>query len=147
VNPITGVNTLLLSASNTATPDIVALAATATPTLTAVIPGATGSVAFSVATVNVGSSGAITVTADTGGNPLPLSVFICQTNPSTGSCLAPPASSVTTTISAGAAPTFSFFVNGMGVVPFNPASNRIFARFRDANLLVRGGTSVAVRTQ
>lgn len=69
MNPITGVNTLLLSASNTATPDIVALAATATPTLTAVIPGATGSVAFSVATVNVGSSGAITVTADTGGEP------------------------------------------------------------------------------
>jgi hypothetical protein len=147
VLPITGLNTLLLSASNARTPDIVALAATVTPGLTAVVPGPTGSVAFSVAAVNVGASGTITLTADTGGAALPLGVVICQTNPSTAACLAPPATSVTTTINAGATPTFSFFVNGRGVVPFDPATNRIFARFRDANQVIRGGTSVAVTTQ
>jgi hypothetical protein len=34
-----------------------------------------------------------------------------------------------------------------GVVPFNPASNRVFVRFKDAGNVTRGSTSVAVMTQ
>lgn len=64
-----------------------------------------------------------------------------------GQCLAPPASSVATTINAGATPTFSVFATGNGVVPFDPANNRIFVAFRDGGGLVRGSTSVAVRNQ
>ena len=61
-----GLNTLLLSASATPVPDIVALAATLTNDGIVNIPGANGTGAFAVATVNVGASGSITASADTG---------------------------------------------------------------------------------
>jgi hypothetical protein len=52
-------------------------------------------------------------------------------------------------VTAGATPTFAVFIGGSGAfVPFNPASNRIFVRFRNnANGAVVGATSVAVQTQ
>ena len=142
-----GLNTLLLSASTTPVPDIVALAATLANDGIVNIPGATDTGAFAVATVNVGASGSITASADTGGVSLPVNIFICQTNPGTGVCLASPASTVTTTINANATPTFAVFVQGSGNVPFDPATNRIFVRFKDSGDLTRGSTSVAVRTQ
>ena len=146
--PITiGLNTLLLSASATPVPDVVALAVTSTNDGIVNIPGATGTGAFAVATVNVGASGNITATADTGGASLPVNIFICQTNPGTGACLTSPAGSVTTTINANATPTFAVFVQGNGTVPFDPATNRIFVRFKDSGGVTRGSTSVAVRTQ
>ena len=52
-----GLNTLLLSASNTPVPDIVALAATPTNDGIVNIPGTSGTGVFAVATVNVGASG------------------------------------------------------------------------------------------
>ena len=58
-----------------------------------------------------------------------------------------PAASVTTQIDAGTTPTFGIFVTGNGVVPFDPANNRIFFRAKDANGVTRGSTSEAVRTQ
>jgi len=141
-----GLNTLLLSASATPIPDIVALAATTGLEGIANIPGASGSVAFAVATVNVGATGAITASADTGGASLPVTLTMCETNPGTGQCMSPIAGSVTTTINALATPTFGIFVSGSGNVPFSPAVNRIFVRFRDAGGVTRGSTSVAVRT-
>jgi hypothetical protein len=144
---VPGVNTLLLSASTTPAPDIVALAASADPGIVD-IPGANGTGVFAVATVNVGASSAITLTADTGGVSLPVSILLCQTNPQTSACLPPgPAASVTTVINAGGTPTFGVFVTGTGVVPFDPANNRIFFRAKDAGGVTRGSTSEAVRTQ
>ena len=142
-----GLNTLLLSASSTPVADIVALAATPTGDGIVDLPGSLGANAFAVATVNVGASGSITATADTGGATLPLSLLVCESNPATGECLSPPASSFTTTINAGATPTFSVFVTGSGAVAFDPANNRIFVRFEDGSGVTRGSTSVAVRTQ
>jgi len=101
----TGLNTLSLSASATPVPDIVALAATAQNDGILHITGTSGSNAFAVATVNVGASAQITATANTGSATLPLSLSLCQTNPSTGACLATPAASVSTTINANATPT------------------------------------------
>lgn len=145
--PVTvGVNTLLLSASNTPVPDIVALSATPTGDGIVNLPGSLGSNAFATATVNVGVSGTITAAADTGDTLLPVFVFICESNPATGACLSAPATSVTTAINAGATPTFSIFVTGNGTVPFDAANNRIFVRFTDATGVTRGATSVAVRT-
>jgi hypothetical protein len=143
---ITGVNTLLVSASDTPVPDIVALAATPTGDGIINLPGSFGANAFAVATVNVGSQGVITARPDTGGVLLPVDLFVCETNPATGACLSSPAASVTTTIDAGATPTFSIFVNGNDFVPFDPANKRVFVRFKDAGGVTRGSTSVAVRS-
>ena len=147
--PVTqGVNTLLLSASDTPVSDIIALAATAGETPGIVeIPGTTGTGAFAVATVNLGAAGVITVSADTGNVNLPLNISLCETNPATGNCLATPNTSATTTVAANATPTFSIFATGTGNVSFDPAVNRIFVRFADSTGVVRGSTSVAVRTQ
>jgi hypothetical protein len=141
-----GLNTLSLSASVTQTPDIIALVATATNNGIIDIPGVGGTAAFAVATANVGSSGLITASANYGSANLPIAITICQTNPVSGQCIAPPGPSVTTTMTAGSTPTFSIFVKGNGAVPFQPAVNRIFVQFQDASGAARGSTSVAVRT-
>jgi hypothetical protein len=141
-----GLNTLQLSVSATPVPDIVALAVTPTNDGIVNIPGATGTGAFAVATVNVGASGSIIASADTGGVSLPVNLSICQTNPGTGACLGSPGNTVTTTINANDTPTFAVFVQGSGNVPFDPAANRVFVRFNSGGV-TRGSTSVAVRTQ
>jgi hypothetical protein len=40
---------------------------------------------------------------------------------------------------------FGIFVQGNGNVPFDPAVNRIFVRFKDRGGVTRGSASVAVR--
>jgi hypothetical protein len=142
-----GLNTLLLSASTTPVPDIVALAGTLTNDGIVNVPGATGTGVFAVATSNVGAGGSITVSADTGSANLPIGVTLCQTNPATSVCVASATPTVTTQINANATPTFGIFVAGTGTVPFDPANNRVFVRFKDAGGVTRGSTSVAVRTQ
>jgi streptogramin lyase len=142
-----GLNTLLLSASTTPTPDIVALSATANADGIVDIPGATGAGAFAIATVNVGAAGEITASTNIGAASLPVTVSICQTVPASGVCMAPPTASVSTMIAADATPTFAVFVQGNGDVPFLPENNRVFLQFTDASGTVRGSTSVAVRTQ
>ena len=142
-----GVNTLLLSASNVPVPDVIALAATVTNDGIVNIPGTNGAGAFAVATVNVGASGSITASADTGSAILPVNIALCQTDPANGQCISSVGPSVTTQIDANTTPTFGIFVQGNGNVPFNPATNRIFVRFKDGGNVTRGSTSVAVRTQ
>lgn len=145
--PVTvGLNTLLLSADTGPVPDIVALGATLTGHG---IVNLSSTGAYSVATVNVGSAGTITVSADTGSATLPVNIAMCETDPATAACInpnVPTLGPVTTSIAADATPTFSFFVTGTDTVPFDPASNRIFVRFKDAGGVTRGSTSVAVRT-
>ena len=143
----TGLNTLLLSASATPVPDIVALVVTPTNDGIVNILATHGTGAFAVATVNLGASGSITVSADTGSATLPVNIFLCQTNPGTGQCNSAIGPSVTTQINANATPTFGIFVQGNGSVPFDPAANRIFVRFKDGGNVTRGSTSVAVSAQ
>jgi virginiamycin B lyase len=142
-----GLNTFLLSGSATATPDVIALVATASNDGIVNIPGIMGTGAFAVATANVGATGTITASANGGAANLPVAITICQTNPTSGQCLASPSASVATTIGAGTTPTFAIFVKGSNTVPFQPAANRIFVQFQDAGGALRGSTSVAVRTQ
>jgi hypothetical protein len=127
--------------------DIVALAATLNNDGIVNIPGTNGTGAFAVAAVNVGAGDNLTVSADTGGAILPVNIFICQTDPQTGACFSPLASSVTTTILSNETPTFGLFVAAGGDVSFVPETNRIFVRFKDSSNVTRGLTSVAVRTQ
>ena len=139
-----GLNTLLLSASSTPVPDIIALA-TGTGTLD--MPASGGGVgAFAVATVNVGSTGMITAGADTGSATLPVTFSVCETNPSTGACINPtvPASTATTTVAPNETPTFAFFATATGPIASDPANSRAFVRFTDGGGIVRGSTSTAL---
>jgi probable HAF family extracellular repeat protein len=143
----TGLNTLAFSASETAVPDVVALAATTTNDGIVDVAGERGIGAFAVATVNLGASGMITAVAETAPASLAVDVSICQTYPSTGHCISAPGPAVTTLVETNGTPTFGIFVTGRAAVPFDPANNRIFVRFRDAAAITRGATSVAVRTR
>lgn len=143
---IPGVNTILLSASDTPIPDVIALVAT--PTMDGIIniPGFNGSAAFAVASANVGVGGTLWASADSGAASLPIDMAICATD-AAGQCLSPPAPQVAFAAPAGSTPSFAVFLSGQGEVAFVPASNRVFVRFVDSNGTVRGATSVAVRTQ
>jgi len=142
---VTGVDTVDLTLSSSPVADIIALSATATSNGIAELPeGGVG--AFAVASINVGTTAAITVSVDTGTAALPLTATICETNPSNGQCLAPPAASVTLNFAGEAAPTFSVFLQSSGAIPFAPASSRVFVQFKDASGGLHGSTSVAVET-
>jgi len=143
---LVGVNTLNLSASTTPVPDIVVLAASSDPGYVD-IPGATGTGFFAVATDALGAGAAITVSVDPGTSSLPVNLAVCQTDPNSGACLASPAVNIVTTIAANATPSFGVFVTGSGVVSDSPGVNRVFVRFTDTGGVLRGETSIAVRTQ
>jgi hypothetical protein len=54
---------------------------------------------------------------------------------------------VATDIPPNATPTFGIFVTGSAPVADMPGVNRIFVTFTDSSGVLRGETSVAVRTQ
>lgn len=97
---------------------------------------------------NGGAGELIDVDADTGASTLPLAVAICETDPVTSGCMDPEAPAlgfVATFIRAGATPTFAGLVDRAETVPFDPAVNRVFVRFRDkVGRVDRGATCVAV---
>jgi hypothetical protein len=142
-----GLNTLLFSASTSPTPDVVALGATSSNDGIVHVPGAAGIGAFAVATVNLGSGDTITAGTNTGSATLPLAITICQTDPTSGQCLQPPATSVSTSIASNATPTFAIFAAASGAISFDPANSRLFVTFTDSTGAIRGETSVAVETQ
>jgi hypothetical protein len=144
---IPGVDTLLYSASTIPVPDVVALAATPQNDGIMHIPGAAGSSAIAVATINLGTTSVITVSPGTGAAVLPLTLTVCQTNSVTGQCLATPAATVSPTLNGNSTATFGIFATATGTIPFLPAHNRIFVQFSDGGAVVRGSTSVAVQTQ
>jgi hypothetical protein len=143
---VDGVNTFIVSASNTPTPDIVAIGATSNSDGIVHIPGMFGTSFFAAAGVNLGVASTITVAPDDGGHGLPVTLTVCPTDPNSGSCLAPPASSTTVSYGSNQTLTFTVFVQGIGNVPFDPANNRLFLRFKDAGSVTRGATNVAVKT-
>jgi hypothetical protein len=127
-------------------PDIIALAATASNDGILHAPLG-GSAAFAVATSNIGAAASgvpvtayLTSTDENAGT-----VILCQTDPSSGLCLAPPASSLSVAFAAGATPTFSVFVTPGEALPFDPANMRVVVLFGSFN--TSAITSVAVETQ
>jgi hypothetical protein len=144
-----GTNTLLLSASTTPVPDLIAIGATPSNDGIVNIPGTAGTGFLATAAVNIGAAATITASADDGGAGLPVNLSICQTNPSTGQCTNPatPGPSATVAVANNQTVTFTVFVKGAGTVLFDPANNRLFLRLKDAGALTRGATSAAVRTQ
>ena len=142
-----GINTLLLSASEEPTPDIIAITLTATRDGILSVDGPQGSAAFATATINVGASGSITVEPRLSMNGLRLNLAICETDPAAGTCTSAIGPSVTTTIEADATPTFAVFATATGTIPLDPANYRIYIEFTDDQGDVRGSSSVAVTTE
>lgn len=143
-------NTLLLSSSDAPVIDPVMVAGTATDDGTLVIPRAINginSAAFVVATLNVGASGILTVTADVDGASAPLSLAVCQTDPVTSACFGTPTSSATTWMIEQSTATFGIFATATGPIVFDPAKTRIVVRAVDERGVQRGGTTIAVRTE
>jgi DNA-binding beta-propeller fold protein YncE len=142
---IAGVDTVDLTMSSSPIADVIALAATATGNGIVELP-AGGAGAFAVASMNLGASDEITVSIDAGNALLPVTATVCQSNPATGQCLAPPSPSVTLSYPGETTPTFSIFLQASGTIPFDPANSRIFVRFKDSSGELHGSTSVAIET-
>jgi len=142
---VVGLNTLLVSASSTPIPDLIALGATVTGDGVMRLNNNNGF--FTTATINVGSAASIVVSADSGGADLPIALSLCQTNPLTSVCINPTVPSVEPVlvdIAAGDTPTFAVFATASETIALDPANNRVFLRFMDELGEVRGATSVAV---
>jgi hypothetical protein len=139
-----GVNNLYIVASSSPIPDTIALMATVSGDGVVRIAGSGGTQLFAIGTSNVGATGTIVISGDTGGVSLPLAVTVCETN-ATGTCVAPPTPTVTVTYTAGTNRSFAFFARASGSIAFDPATNRVFARLRESGVL-RGATSAAVCT-
>ena len=141
---IKGVNNLILSFSPDPVPDIIAIGDTVTHDGIWRIP-TDGSAAFAVATTNVGSAEPITVTP-VATSTVPLRLSICETNPSSGTCIAEPTTSVSRVFAAGETPTWGIFGAANGNITFDPARTRVSVQFVDQGGILRGATSVAVTT-
>jgi hypothetical protein len=99
-----------------------------------------------VATSNVGQSGMVMFSASATNN-LPLTLNVCQTNPTTGACMGSPAPSVQVMVEANTTPTFAVFADAGGnAIPFDPTNNRINFTGIDNQGRKVSGTSVAVTT-
>lgn len=147
---IAGVNTLTLSVPPGLSSDVVAIARTQGNNAINDIPTSVGSGAFAVATVNLGDSEVITVSADDGDAELPVAFFVCETNPTTGLCFGTPSASVEGVMNFEDTRTFAIFAqltDSAATIDFSPADTRAFVRFRNPAGELRGSTSVALRTQ
>ncbi len=140
-----GINSIILSASQTPVADIIAVAATASNDGIAELGFPSNQGAFAVATANLGIAARITASIDVG--EVPVTAFICQTDPLTGACLGPIAKSVSLDMAAGASPSFAVFLESEGIVSANASRSRVFVNFHDETDELRGATSVAVNTE
>ncbi|MCZ7392307.1 MAG: NosD domain-containing protein [Candidatus Methanoperedens sp.] len=138
--PISGVNTLTISASTVPSADIIMMStsldvstAVNTPTV------------FAVATTNVGGANAtgvsfnVIVPSSISG----LVVQVNQTNPATGAIIGP---ATGLTINSGAQPTFVVFVTPTHPISLDLVKNRITLQLVDGSGKVLGAQSVAVST-
>ncbi|MEE2565050.1 Ig-like domain-containing protein [Hyphobacterium marinum] len=154
LDPIVGVNSVLLNIGAAPTPDI--LSSSATPSGDGVIriPSAGGVGIISAAALNIGvgdGSGGpndvtLTVAADTGAAVLPVTIDLCQIDSATAACVTPRAASVTVPMSGSTPLFFAAFVRdtSTGGIAFDPANARVFLRFSDATGAIRSATSAAV---
>jgi len=138
------INTFVLTASETPTPDVIALAATLNNDGILDLPASGDFGAFSIASINLGAAANMEVRASATGAALN-DILLCETQPATGECLAPPSAVVPTQIDAGATPTFAVFARSESPVTFDPAGNRLIVEIAEAGGEVRGRTSVAIR--
>jgi hypothetical protein len=141
-------NSAVASAAYTIGYPIATVVATPSGTDTLTIPVG-GSGAFVVATENESSQSfsSVTVKTNTGPNPsLPVQVTVCETNPSSGQCMAAPGATVTVApFAAGATPTFSVFVTATAAIASSP-NNEVVVVFTDGGGKIVGSASALIVT-
>jgi len=140
-----GVNTLTLSASTQAVPDVIAITATQNADQIMDIAGLGQFAAYSAAAVNIGADGYFDVKAEYTGANGPVTALLCETDATSGACLASPAAIIQSSIVSGDISTFAVFALRDGDVAFDPANNRIRLRFTDSSSLIAGETGIATR--
>ncbi|MEQ9729192.1 MAG: NosD domain-containing protein [Candidatus Methanoperedens sp.] len=138
--PISGVNTLTISASTVPIADVIMMS-----TSLAVSTAVNTPAVFAVATANVGGANATGVslvlsvpTSITG-----LVTQVNQTNPTTGAIIGP---AIGLTINVGDQLTFAVFVTPTAAIVNDPAKNRITLQLVDGSGKIIGAQSVAVST-
>jgi hypothetical protein len=150
---VPGLNTFLVTASNTIIADMLSIADTLSHNGIANIPGLNGTGLMVTAAVNIGFPATVTCAstptpAGQQARNLAANLAICQTN-NQGQCINPatPGASSTVNVASNDMVFFSTFIQGQGqTIPFDPANTRVFF------ICTQGGTpvgeaSVAVRTQ
>lgn len=149
-----GVNTFLFSGSTTPVPDILSIGAVLSNDGITNVPGVSVAGALglmTVAALNLGADQQVTAEVALSNSTIPASATICQTNLTTGACLAPPTAAPLSTrvglASAGAISAYSVFVSATGAINFDPANVRVIVRFKDQTGAIRGATSAALRTR
>ena len=138
--PISGVNTLTISASSVPYADIIMISTAldvSTPVNTPT--------AFAIATTNVGTADAtgVSLVVDIPQTIDGLSYEVYETYPGNGSIKG---SAMGLTIPVGAQPTFAVFLTPTEPITFDPANNRIMLKLVDGSGTVVGAQSVAVST-
>ncbi|VVB93928.1 Uncharacterised protein [uncultured archaeon] len=137
--PISGVNTLTISASAVQLPDAIMISTNlnvSTPVTTPTF--------FAVATSNVGASATgVSLVASVPPSITGLAIQVNQTNPATGAIIGP---ATGLTINSGDQPTFAVFLEPTQPIAFDPTNNRIMLRLVDGTGTVIGAQSVAIST-
>lgn len=147
VTQLVGINTLLLSASNNPVPDHIAVGLTPSNDAVVRIPGTGGTNIFVIAATNIGVASATTARVRLSDPTMPVSVLVCETNPSDGQCKQTPSPTLTRTINNNENTTWTAFVTANGPLALDPAKYRAFFEFLDSGGVIRGSTSAAVMVQ
>jgi hypothetical protein len=147
VPTIVGVNSLLMTFDANPVPDMIAVGLTPTNDGFSHTGGASGTGVFAIASANIGATGQLTARARLSDPTLPAVATVCQTNPSSGQCMATPAATVSATVAQNQNSTWAAFIQASGTIASDPAANRVFFEFLDQGGIVRGSTSTAITTQ
>jgi hypothetical protein len=106
---------------------------------------------MAVAAINLGADQQMTVESLLSNGSIPASARICETNLTTGACLANPVTGPLSTrvklAGSGGASAYSVFVQASAPITFDPANVRVIVRFKDQSGVIRGATSTALRTR
>lgn len=124
-----GINTVLLASVDEPSPDVVAITLAATGDGIAHFPDSDGAVAIAMATVNVGSTGTVIVSAVSNTPEQSVQVSMCQTNPTDGACLSGLTSEIEVEMAENQTMTFTFVLSAAEFIPLDPASSRTTIQF------------------
>lgn len=142
-----GINTVLLSFGPDASPDLIAMAVTPSGDGILRLADENTNGAFAAAVANVGAAGELTVRPSATGAAADLDLVICETDAATGACLVSPGDEIARNFGADETASFAIFARPQGQpVAFAPATARIRVEALDADSIIRGATSVAIRT-